>query len=147
MKNLKNRVLLFDCLFPGFLNASAQIKGYWPTAKFDPSYDDVSIIQLIANPMAYDGKKVRLTGFLRIEFEGDAIYFHREDFKNSIMRNALWVDVPHDMTATQKQDANMHYVLCEGVFRANRHGHMRLFSGEISEVSRIQVFVERSRHS
>jgi hypothetical protein len=39
------------------------------------------MIQLIANPQAWDGKHVRVIGFLRLEFEGDALYLHREDLR------------------------------------------------------------------
>jgi hypothetical protein len=34
----------------------------------------VSLIQLIANPEKYDGKQVAVVGFLRLEFEGNALY-------------------------------------------------------------------------
>jgi hypothetical protein len=47
--------------------------------KFDPNAVDVSVVQLIANPQLFDGKKVRFVGFLRREFEGDAFYLHRVD--------------------------------------------------------------------
>ena len=57
---------------------------------------DVSLIQLIANPNEYHGKFVRLIGFCRLEFEGDALFLHREecpcnlsagrlDFSNSLI--------------------------------------------------------------
>jgi len=46
---------------------------------------DVSVVQLIANPQQYDGKQVRLIAFLNLEFEGNALYLHREDFDKSIL--------------------------------------------------------------
>ncbi len=133
--------------FVAFFNqyAGAQVIGYWPHPVFDPSYQDVSLIQLIANPEAWDGKKVRLTGFLRLEFEGDAVYLHREDYEYSIMRNALWINLPRDMVPNQRGAVNMHYVLCEAVFDAGRHGHMGLFSGALSQVSRIQLWIDHGR--
>lgn len=52
-------------------DSSGQIKGYFPK-KYDDSPDtlqDVSLIQLIAQPEKFEGKRVRFIGFLRIEFE------------------------------------------------------------------------------
>jgi len=59
----------------------AQMAEYYPKGGPDNGPEDVSLIQLIANPQAYDGKTVRITGFLHLEFEGNAIYLHNEDFR------------------------------------------------------------------
>ncbi len=118
--------------------ATAQMKGYFRDAGNDSQ--DVSLIQLIANPEKYDGKQVRFIGFLRIEFEGNAIYFHREDYERGLGRNAIWVDIPSDMKTSEKSATDKHYVICVGVFRASGHGHMGMFSGELSDVRRLQVW-------
>ncbi len=118
--------------------ATAQMKGYFRDAGNDSQ--DVSLIQLIANPEKYDGKRVRFIGFLRIEFEGNAIYFHREDYDRGLSRNGIWVDIPSDMKTSEKSASDKHYVICVGVFRAGRHGHMDMFSGELSDVRRLQVW-------
>jgi hypothetical protein len=121
---------------------SGEIAGQMPGYNTKPGYDatvqDVSVLQLIANPQPYDGKRVRFIGFLRLEFEGDAIYLHREDYEHQISRNALWINVPHDMTKQEQQAVNMHYVICSGVFEASKHGHMGMFTGEITDVTRLQ---------
>jgi hypothetical protein len=82
---------------------------------------NVSIVQLIANGQKYDGKLVRVIGFLRLEFEGNALYLHREDYETSIMKNGIWVDV-YSETTKQSKTLNMHYVLLEGIFRADDLG-------------------------
>jgi hypothetical protein len=41
----------------------------------------------------FDGKLVRVIGFLRLEFEGNVLYLHREDYIHSILGNGVWVDV------------------------------------------------------
>src|SRR5689334_5615455 len=51
-----------------------------------------SIIQLIARPELYDGKLVRVIGFIHFEFEGDGIYVHKEDWEHHIYDNGLWVE-------------------------------------------------------
>ncbi|WP_051979571.1 hypothetical protein [Edaphobacter aggregans] len=119
---------------------SAQLRGYNPTNSADDTAKSVSLIQLIANPRAWDGKKVRLIGFLRLEFEGDALYLHKEDFEHSISNNAVWIDRPRDLTSAQEKAMNTQYVICEGTFRATDKGHMDMFSGTISGINRLEAW-------
>jgi hypothetical protein len=53
-----------------------------------------SLIALIARPELYDGKVVRVIGFVRFEFEGNALYLSRLDYENAVSRNGLWIDPP-----------------------------------------------------
>jgi hypothetical protein len=78
--------------------ASAQMAGYLSKTANPNSADHVSIVQLIANPERYDGKRVQFIGFLRIEFEGTAVYLHREDYEWGIGKNALWINIPTGMS-------------------------------------------------
>jgi hypothetical protein len=122
------------------VECDGELKGYFPNSGSDDTAQDVSVIQLIAQPEKFDGKRVRFIGFLRLEFEGNAIFLHREDFDLGISSNGLWVNVPSDMTKRQQDDVNMRYVICVGVFRAGMHGHMGMFSGAISDVRRLQLW-------
>ena len=121
-------------------NLSGQVRGYFPKPGPDDTAQDVSLIQLIAQPEKFDGKPIRFIGFLRVEFEGNAIYLHREDFDHGISSNGVWIDIPTDMTKYQKDEVNMRYVICAGVFRASDHGHMGMFSGAITNVRRLQLW-------
>jgi hypothetical protein len=123
--------------------ASSQMAGYYPKGGADMGVEDVSLIQLIANPQAFDNKRVRIIGYLRLEFEGDVIYFHREDYEYGLTKNGLWVNVPPDMTQAQKQAVNNKYVICTGIFRAGMHGHMGLNSGELTEITRLEPWADR----
>src|SRR3954463_11374207 len=100
---------------------------------------DLSLVQLIANPKDYDGKIVRVIGFVRLEFEGNAIYLHQDDYKHSIAKNGLWIDVTDDIRKKQK-DYDQKYVLLEGTFNAKDTGHMGLWSGSIEKITRFQVW-------
>ena len=125
----------------------AQMAGYYPKGGPDNDVEDVSMIQLISNPQAYDNKRVRITGFLHLEFEGNSIYLHSEDFRYALTKNALWIDVPKDMTQAQTKIVNDQYVICTGTFVASRRGHMGMNSGEIADVTRLQVWSHtRGRH-
>ena len=118
----------------------SQMAGYYPKGGPDMGVEDVSLIQLIANPQAFDNKRVRFTGYLRLEFEGNVVYLHHEDYEYGLTKNGLWVDVPPDMTQAQKQAINNKYVICTGIFHAGMHGHMDLNSGEIAEITRLQIW-------
>jgi hypothetical protein len=106
--------------------------------KFDGRAQDLSIIELIANPLKYDGKRVQVIGFLRLEFEGNAIYLHQEDFEHAISRNAIWIDRPTDLSEKQTAGINNKYVICQGMFRAGEHGHMGMFSGSLTHITRLE---------
>jgi hypothetical protein len=102
---------------------------------------DVSLVQLIANPKDYDGKIVRVIGFVRLDFEGKAIYLHQEDYRHSISKNGLWIDVTDDILK-KKAEFDQKYVLLEGTFNAKDTGHLGLWSGSIQKISRFQVWIE-----
>ena len=124
--------------------AGAQMAGYLSKTANPASADNVSIVRLIANPERYDGKQVQLIGFLRIEFEGTALYLHREDYERGIEKNALWINIPTGMSKAQADAVNGQYVICLGTFDAAHHGHMGLFSGEIKNIERLQLWRSRT---
>lgn len=105
---------------------------------------DVSMIKLLANPEKYQGRKVRIIGFVRLEFEGNAVYFHQDDFKHGISKNALWINTNKEIeTARQKYDQK--YVLIQGTFNAQFHGHMGLFGGAIYQIERFEVWSDPNK--
>lgn len=126
-------------------SAHAQMVGYFPKGGGDIDADDVSLVQLIASPVKYDGKIVRITGFLHLEFEGNVIYLHAEDFQFSLTKNGIWIDVPRDMTKEQMKAVNDQYVICTARFNAKMLGHMGMKSGEVTDVSRLQVWSPHPR--
>ena len=111
------------------------VSAAFPAGNARPEATDVSMIRLIAAPQEYSKKVVRVIGYLNIEFEGNAIYLHEEDFKRSLTANALWVDAKPEMMEELKKLSGQ-YVLLEGVFEASDHGHLGLFSGALQEIHR-----------
>jgi hypothetical protein len=124
------KLIAVACIFLSSLSAV-------PTADQEPL--DVSMVQLIANAQKYDGKLIRVIGFLRLEFEGNELYLHREDYENGISKNGIWVDV-YSETMKKSKNLNMHYVLLEGIFNANDHGHGGASSGAIENIRRAEVW-------
>src|SRR6185503_1074689 len=101
--------------------------------------EDVSLIALIANPKEFDGHKVRVMGYLNLEFEGNCIYLHKEDYDQAITKNGLWVEMNRDSTRIPSiMKCIKKNVLMEGTFDANNQGHMGLYSGAIRQVTRLE---------
>jgi hypothetical protein len=100
---------------------------------------DVPLVRLITNPEKFDGKLVRVIGFLRLEFEGTVLYLHREDCENAILGAGIWVDVTPEITK-QWLSLNTNYVLLEGIFSAGERGHLDMWSGSIKQVRRAQIW-------
>jgi hypothetical protein len=101
--------------------------------------EDVSLIQLIARPQDYDGKFVRLIGFVNLQFEGNVICLHEEDCRRRLMRNCLWLDAT-DEVLRKRSEYHQKYVLVEGFFNANKHGHLGAYQGTIERLSRWYIW-------
>jgi hypothetical protein len=108
---------------------------------------DCSIIQLIASPDEFDGKYVQTIGFVRVEFEGFAIFLSSADAENDIYRNSLAIA---GLKSTFDDEAlaliNGRYALIQGVFHKRKAGYRSLFSGSIDAVDRLEPWKSRGRH-
>jgi hypothetical protein len=98
---------------------------------------DVSILQLLCNPEKYDGKLVMVKGFIKLEFEGTAIYFHEEDCKNHISQNSIWLNISRETYYSLKPECSDKYGSVIGTFNADQKGHFGGFSGEIISINGI----------
>ena len=96
----------------------------------------VSMVSLIADPQRFDGQLVRVIAFLRVEFEGNVLYLHREDYERAILPNGVWITLTDAQMRSAKKLTNG-YVIVEGLFSAKDKGHMGMWSGSIQEVSRL----------
>jgi len=99
-----------------------------------------SLLELITRPEVYDGRRVRVVGFVNFEFEGNALYLSRTDWENGLTRSAVWVDPPTGFESNwgpARGQPNRRYVIVEATFRAGRRGHLGLFSGALEEVTRL----------
>ena len=94
----------------------------------------VSILQLISEPERFGGTKVQVVGFVSLEFEGTAVYLHREDFAESLTANGIWLDLSDDRERSRRKEG---YSIVEGIFNPDHKGHMALFSGSIEHIERL----------
>lgn len=141
--NIRALVFVLAVLVVPSRMASSQLAGYYPKGGPDNGPQEVSLVQLIANPPVYDQTRVRLIGYLHLEFEGDAVYLHREDFDFGITKDAVWINLPKDITSAQIKAVNDHYVICSATFDAKTHGHLGMFAAELKDVTRLQVWPVR----
>jgi hypothetical protein len=95
----------------------------------------ISLIHLIQHPDLYNEKNVRVIGYASLKFEAKAIYVSKEDYDNAITKNAIWLDVELTESVRTLHET---YVLAEGVFDKDNLGHLRLYSGTIKSVSRLE---------
>src|SRR4051794_39863871 len=86
-----------------------------PSRRWDePQSEDVSLVALVANPAAYDGRRLRVVGFVSLEFEDSALYLDKDDFNAIVLRNAIWVDPPVCLDASARRRLSRHYAVVEG---------------------------------
>ena len=95
------------------------------------------MLQLITSPERFHNKKVRVIGFFRCEFEGTVLYPHREDYEHSLIPNGIAMNIDEFEDPTCKA-LDLSYVIAEGVFSSKGKGHMSLWSGTLTKISRFE---------
>jgi len=83
-----------------------------------PKPVDVGMVALLAEPQRYDGKFIRTIGFACVEFEGDALYLHVEDYRYQNDGNALALRVA-EAQRKQFKSLSLKHVIVEGTMYAN----------------------------
>jgi len=105
-----------------------------------------SLIQVIANPDRYSGKRVVVIGYANIEFEGEALYLHEEDHRQALITNSVRLDVPSAERFKEWQRLGHTYVLVEGRFNAQRRGRPGAAAGTLEDISRFEKWPSRAEH-
>jgi len=110
-----------------------------------------SLIELIAAPEKFDGKLVKVQGYLSIDHEKPNgiyhafLYLHQEDAKNLLLSNVI-VTVPSDQMLRDEEKINHMYVTITGVFHAvHPSGHDSPQSGTIKDIRNCIVWSDPSR--
>ena len=101
----------------------------------------VSIVRLLATPEVFDGKLVRVAGYCHLQFEGDALYLHREDYVFRLPINAVRLDLG-DRSRDTFQGTTGHYALVEGTFLKADPRDPRPYGGVV-RVQSIEVLPPR----
>ena len=108
---------------------------------------NVSVRDVVIDPYAVDGKLVRLYGFLHQAPDGDALYWHEADIKQSISSHAVGVQYSSPAATEAASDGTL--IAVEGIFYATKppqHGwssdtpsFAERYNGALVDATRVQV--------
>lgn len=99
-----------------------------------------SLIHVIAHPEWYNGRTISVIGFGSMAFEGQAVYVTEADYRHGVSKNGIWLDTKLS-TDTRKLHEN--YIIVVGVFDNINQGHGGMYSGALSQVTRLQQWRSR----
>lgn len=105
----------------------------------------VSMVRLLADPEAWDGREVDITGFVRFESGQGAIYFHEADEEFGLTLNALRLD----LSGTESNDSKLvrrddfapgigRYAFVRGTFDAGQRGPHGDLGGSLRNVRQLR---------
>lgn len=97
----------------------------------------ISLIHLIQHPDQYHGRHVRVIGFGRLGFESKAVYVSPTDYEHAVTKNAVWLAV--ELTEQIKK-YDKHYIVVEGTFDQLNLGHLKLYSGSLTKIERLDLW-------
>jgi hypothetical protein len=101
-----------------------------------PQPEFVSMISLIATPTQFDGKLVRVIGFLVADFEATGLFLAEPDARNAVTKNGIWLEIE----ASDHASFSHSYVIVEGTFDSESRGHLSMWSGTLRNVTRLQAW-------
>ena len=125
---VKSKVFIILSLF---LVSFFQINAFCEEAyNAEETCEFISIVQLIANPDAFNGKKVCVIGYAIIEFEGNAIFLSEESAEHGVFKNSLSLSVN-----TEKYEKfSEKYCIIEGIFDSALKRHWGGSSGGLKDI-------------
>jgi hypothetical protein len=70
------------------------VAGGQDAGEVEPSERPVSILALLVNPDAFDGREITLVGYVALDFDEQAIWPTAADGENVVLANAVWIGGP-----------------------------------------------------
>jgi hypothetical protein len=133
--------LLYRIIIATFLLVIGSASWAQTSAEDAPHAPPISIVTLLAEPVSKSPQRVQVAGFLVLEFEGQALYLHREDYQQQLMRNAIRIALTPEQEK-QYKDLSGSYVLVEASFRKARNSE-DIFTGSLFNVRRMVKLLPR----
>lgn len=96
---------------------------------------NISLVELIANPNKYHKKKIKVAGYFSNEHDGRAIYISKNDFITGIYKNGIYLyygNLP--MQKFEIEPPYQGYVTIIGVYNKDMKGSYNFYSGGFEEV-------------
>ena len=106
----------------------------------------VSLINLIANPKQFHGKKVSATGWVRLEFESTMIYLTEADYEKYNRENGIRIDNGKYWNDEKEEYSNNalngKYCIIKGIFEFDEDYWFQIggAAGRITDVERLEEF-------
>jgi hypothetical protein len=99
----------------------------------------VAMRDIFTDPPAFEGRKVRVAGFLGLDADGKALYMNRDDFNRSAAGHALRLDLTNAQLRSLSK-LNNGRVLVEGTFSTNTNVDGTRWPGALKQVVRIRMW-------
>ena len=110
----------------------------WERSRQDNlAYEPVPLVAVLANLDAFDGKRVRVSGYLTLEFENAGLAVDKVSYDAGLPSNALWVDPPGWLAKRERARLSRRYATVYATVDAQAHGHVDAYSGSLVDVRRI----------
>lgn len=109
-------------------------------------YHPVSLVALLADPERYDGRKVLVSGFVTLGFEGSGLHLDKSAYEAGLRRNAVWLEKPKWLSAEAARRLDRRYGDVAGTFDASGHGHVGAYTGALVQVRRIRPTFTQSNY-
>jgi hypothetical protein len=106
---------------------------------------DVEFSDLLADPVKYAGRRIRLTGFYLLGFEASVLYETAESLRRGGLENGVWVYWPkNDEVAEILFQHKERPVTIYGIVtcRSGGQGHLGLFKVGIDQIDRVVVLLQ-----
>jgi len=91
------------------------------------------MIQVIASPEKFDGKRLVVLGFLDFEREADLLFASKDKYDNVILPDTLWIDPTEEM-GRNKAMLHLKYVRIDGIFHAGAQRRFRFAVGGMTDI-------------
>lgn len=101
------------------------------------STENTDFVDLLKTPEKYDGKVVSITGYVTIEFEGNALYIDSKSQKFASYEKGVWLEIAKTPFEIKKYNGSK--VLVKGIFKLSNKGHMGLWRGALEKVSKVEL--------
>lgn len=111
----------------------------WPAHAWAAPPRTIAMQELLAHPGNFEGQRVRVVGFLRLEFERNALYLTRDDFDNAVTGHALLLDLSNAQLRAASR-LNHGHVVVDGVLRVTDIGHGGKWTAALRPVIRVAMW-------
>lgn len=105
----------------------------------NPPAVSAGVISIAAHPSEYSGRRLKVGGFLCLEFERAALYLDRSSFESGDRANAILVEKPKDLDRKLATRLSRRYALVEGTFVSGKDQIEYGYAGALTDIKLIRA--------